>query len=102
MLDATLKTQLAAYLQKLQLPIELVASLDDREEAQQMRELLAVMLRIAPPGDASAKDSAMAADSAASLTLDSTASAGTANRTVWPLAVCAGSSKTSARAATSW
>jgi alkyl hydroperoxide reductase subunit F len=28
MLDATLKTQLAAYLEKLQLPIELNAALD--------------------------------------------------------------------------
>ncbi len=40
MLDDTIKGQLAAYLQRITQPIELVASLDDREEAQQMRELL--------------------------------------------------------------
>ncbi|MFA5242898.1 MAG: alkyl hydroperoxide reductase subunit F [Sulfuricella sp.] len=41
MLDATVKTQLAAYLEKLQHPIELVATLDDSDAALQMRELLA-------------------------------------------------------------
>jgi alkyl hydroperoxide reductase subunit AhpF len=34
MLDATLKAQLKAYLEKLQHPIEIVASLDDSSAAQ--------------------------------------------------------------------
>ncbi|MCF8197207.1 MAG: alkyl hydroperoxide reductase subunit F [Sulfuritalea sp.] len=40
MLDNAIKTQLSAYLEKLQAPIELVASLDDSDAADQMRELL--------------------------------------------------------------
>ncbi|HEY5761844.1 MAG TPA: alkyl hydroperoxide reductase subunit F [Rhodocyclaceae bacterium] len=40
MLDANIRTQLAAYLEKLQAPIELIASLDDSPPADQMRELL--------------------------------------------------------------
>jgi alkyl hydroperoxide reductase subunit F len=40
MLDANIKTQLKAYLEKLQTPIELVASLDDSAAAQEMRGLL--------------------------------------------------------------
>jgi alkyl hydroperoxide reductase subunit F len=40
MLDATLKTQLAAYLEKLQLPIELNAALDDSESSQELRALI--------------------------------------------------------------
>ena len=40
MLDADLKTQLKAYLERLTQPIELVASLDDRPASQEMRELL--------------------------------------------------------------
>ncbi len=40
MLDSTLKTQLAAYLEKVTQPIELVASLDDSEIARDMRSLL--------------------------------------------------------------
>jgi len=40
MLDATIKTQLKAYLERLQQPIELVASLDDSSQAQEMRALL--------------------------------------------------------------
>ena len=40
MLDDAIKGQLAAYLERITQPIELVASLDDRDEAQQMRELL--------------------------------------------------------------
>jgi alkyl hydroperoxide reductase subunit F len=40
MLDNTIKAQLAAYLEKLQQPIELVASLDDSEAARQMHGLL--------------------------------------------------------------
>jgi len=40
MLDATIKTQLKAYLERLQQPIELVASLDDSMKAQEMGALL--------------------------------------------------------------
>ncbi|NVM77026.1 alkyl hydroperoxide reductase subunit F [Duganella sp. SG902] len=40
MLDATLKTQLKAYLEKVVQPIELVASLDDSAKAREMKELL--------------------------------------------------------------
>lgn len=40
MLDEQLKTQLAAYLERVQQPFELVASLDDSETAHDMRELL--------------------------------------------------------------
>ena len=48
MLDANIKTQLADYLEKLQAPIELVASLDDSPAAQQMRELLADIAALSP------------------------------------------------------
>lgn len=40
MLDDTLKAQLAAYLQRVTQPVELVASLDEREASAEMRELL--------------------------------------------------------------
>ena len=40
MLDANIKAQLKAYLEKLQRPIELVASLDDSAKAQEMHALL--------------------------------------------------------------
>ncbi len=40
MLDDAIKTQLTAYLEKLQQPIELVASFDDSAKAQEMRALL--------------------------------------------------------------
>jgi NADH-dependent peroxiredoxin subunit F len=40
MLDANLKTQLSAYLEKLTQPIEIVASLDSGEKSQEMRALL--------------------------------------------------------------
>ncbi len=40
MLDDTIKAQLAAYLERITQPIELIASLDDREASVQMRELL--------------------------------------------------------------
>ena len=40
MLDNTIKAQLAAYLEKLQQPIELVATLDDSEASRQMNGLL--------------------------------------------------------------
>ncbi len=40
MLDANLKTQLKAYLEKLTRPIELVASLDDGAKSQELMALL--------------------------------------------------------------
>ena len=40
MLDANIKTQLKAYLEKLQQPIEIIASLDDRPASQEMLGLL--------------------------------------------------------------
>ena len=40
MLDDTLKTQLKAYLERITQPVELVASLDERPESADMRELL--------------------------------------------------------------
>jgi alkyl hydroperoxide reductase subunit F len=48
MLDAAIKTQLAAYLEKLQQPIELVASLDDSEAAHEMRGLLSDIAALSP------------------------------------------------------
>ena len=41
MLDTAIKNQLAAYLEKLQAPIELVASLDRSDASRQMSDLLA-------------------------------------------------------------
>ncbi|PWF48801.1 alkyl hydroperoxide reductase subunit F [Massilia glaciei] len=41
MLDATLKTQLQAYLQNLRTPITLIAALDDSAKSAEMRALLA-------------------------------------------------------------
>ena len=40
MLDATLKTQLQAYLEKVVLPFEIVASLDDSAKSQELLGLL--------------------------------------------------------------
>ena len=40
MLGATIKTQLKAYLERLQQPIELIATLDDSDKAQEVRSLL--------------------------------------------------------------
>jgi alkyl hydroperoxide reductase subunit F len=40
MLDANLKTQLKAYLEKVVAPIEIVASLDDSDKSREMRALL--------------------------------------------------------------
>ncbi|MCW5610274.1 MAG: alkyl hydroperoxide reductase subunit F [Rubrivivax sp.] len=40
MLDATIQAQLATYLERITQPIELIATLDEREESVQMRELL--------------------------------------------------------------
>jgi alkyl hydroperoxide reductase subunit F len=58
MLDNELKTQLAAYLQKLQQPIELVASLDDSEASRELDGLLAQIAALSP------KISRMAGDDA--------------------------------------
>lgn len=41
MLDANLKTQLKAYLERITQPIEIVASLDDSKGSREMQELLA-------------------------------------------------------------
>ena len=40
MLDNNLKAQLQAYLERLQRPVELVASLDDSQGARELKELL--------------------------------------------------------------
>ncbi|HRZ23234.1 MAG TPA: alkyl hydroperoxide reductase subunit F, partial [Candidatus Contendobacter sp.] len=40
MLDANIKTQLKAYLEKVTQPIEIVASLDDSEKSREMQALL--------------------------------------------------------------
>ncbi len=52
MLDDTIKVQLAAYLERITQPIELVATLDAREEAQQMRELLTEIAALSPQVEA--------------------------------------------------
>ena len=48
MLDANIKAQLTAYLEKLQRPIELVASFDDSAKAQEMRGLLVDIAELSP------------------------------------------------------
>jgi alkyl hydroperoxide reductase subunit F len=48
MLDDTLKTQLAAYLQRLTESVEIVASLDEREASREMRELLDEIAALSP------------------------------------------------------
>ncbi len=48
MLDANIKAQLKAYLEKLQHPIELVASFDDSLKAQEMRSLLLDIVALSP------------------------------------------------------
>ena len=48
MLDTAIKTQLSAYLGKLQAPIELIASLDASDAACQMSELLADIATLSP------------------------------------------------------
>ncbi len=40
MLDANIKQQLQAYMEKLQQPIELVAAYDDSKKSQELKELL--------------------------------------------------------------
>ena len=48
MLDATLKSQLAAYLEKLQQPIELVAALDDSDASRELDALLDEIAALSP------------------------------------------------------
>ncbi|NML26782.1 alkyl hydroperoxide reductase subunit F [Zoogloea dura] len=48
MLDATLKTQLQAYLTKVTRPVEIKASLDEGDSARQMRELLQEIVSLSP------------------------------------------------------
>jgi alkyl hydroperoxide reductase subunit F len=48
MLDTNIKAQLAAYLEKLQHPIELVASLDNSDKALEMRGLLVDIAELSP------------------------------------------------------
>src|SRR5690606_39633970 len=48
MLDADLKAQLAAYMEKLTQPIELVASLDDSESSRELGELLREIASTSP------------------------------------------------------
>ncbi|GGD43441.1 alkyl hydroperoxide reductase subunit F [Pseudoxanthomonas indica] len=48
MLDASLKTQLQAYLEKVIRPIEITASLDDSDSSQEMRSLLADLAALSP------------------------------------------------------
>jgi alkyl hydroperoxide reductase subunit F len=48
MLDANLKAQLKGYLERITQPVELIASLDDRPESQQMRELLGEIAELSP------------------------------------------------------
>ena len=45
MLDANIKTQLKAYLERVTQPIEIVASLDEGPKSQEMRELLQAQRR---------------------------------------------------------
>jgi alkyl hydroperoxide reductase subunit F len=47
-LDDTLKTQLGAYLQRLQRPVALVASLDEREASSELRTLLEEIAALSP------------------------------------------------------
>ncbi len=48
MLDDAIQTQLTAYLQRLQQPVELIASLDDSEAAGEMRTLLTQIAALHP------------------------------------------------------
>ncbi|MBI4692906.1 MAG: alkyl hydroperoxide reductase subunit F [Gammaproteobacteria bacterium] len=48
MLDANITAQLAAYLERLRQPIELVASLDDSAASQEMRELINEIAALSP------------------------------------------------------
>ncbi|MEG2630897.1 MAG: alkyl hydroperoxide reductase subunit F, partial [Comamonas sp.] len=46
MLDATLKTQLKAYLERVQKPIEIVATLDDGKASGEVKSLLADLVAL--------------------------------------------------------
>ncbi|HWU00474.1 MAG TPA: alkyl hydroperoxide reductase subunit F [Terriglobales bacterium] len=48
MLDANLKQQLAAYLERITQPVELVASLNDSEASREMQELLEEIAALSP------------------------------------------------------
>ncbi len=48
MLDPALKQQLQTYLERVTLPIEIVASLDDTEASREMRELLVEIAALSP------------------------------------------------------
>jgi len=48
MLDDSIQAQLAAYFERISQPIELIASLDDSEGAQQIRELVTELAEVAP------------------------------------------------------
>jgi alkyl hydroperoxide reductase subunit F len=48
MIDDNLKAQLAAYLQHLQHPVEIVASLDERAASDELRALLAAIAPLSP------------------------------------------------------
>jgi len=48
MLDANLQTQLKGYLERLTLPLELVASLDDGEPSRELGELLDEIAALSP------------------------------------------------------
>jgi alkyl hydroperoxide reductase subunit F len=48
MLDSNTQAQLAAYFERISQPIELIASLDDSEGAQQIRDLISEIAAIAP------------------------------------------------------
>lgn len=48
MLEAKLKTQLKNYLERLQQPIEIVASLDDSAKAREMQQMLAEIAGLSP------------------------------------------------------
>jgi NADH-dependent peroxiredoxin subunit F len=46
MLDADLRAQLQAYLQKLTRPVELIAALDDGDASRELRELLVELTQL--------------------------------------------------------
>jgi alkyl hydroperoxide reductase subunit F len=48
MLDAAIQSQLAAYLQRITAPVELIATLDDSETAAQMRTLITEIAALHP------------------------------------------------------
>jgi alkyl hydroperoxide reductase subunit F len=48
MLDDSIKAQLAAYFERITQPIELIASLDDSQGAQEIRELVTEVAAVAP------------------------------------------------------